>query len=708
MRVAPKRSSWRRTAAIITAMTVAATGSLVAAQAATATPMSTRVWAGKSLNVAEPDPGSGGQGSGIIEIVDPVSTSVEDEGDSITLPITATCYEPTSDGQVPSIEFTLGGETFVPYGEWTTDGGLETFTGAVDIDVYYNFTTLSVLAGGTSCFVGPNGSMNEPLYSFFITPFVCPELPGVSLEGETSDFPVASPSHGYTTVWELDDDGGISDNEAFFGDLGYQDDAFDGFSDWAFGDDIDSELKDHCVTRDEENGNDWGAGRYGDLALTTQNHYFASADLVRRSWTFENNTGNAVDGFDVTLETNWGSDDETEHVALTSWGQVSGDGGDSDPVVTMLWGGSDAHVADTAMLPSARIADDYAAATEDSEAWLEETGTFSSLYLEGVPGDRVLNWGDGAVGPTVFRGLDQNDDEEDIDDVFTTYAVPALADGESVTIVEFAHIQYYDAQGDQWVDSIVANGTVGEYYADAVTGPEGSSSFWLGGGSLPEGLTLNESTGAITGTPVGPAGCSVAVIGAGNETDKFVKRFVICIAAVSNSGEDSDGSEDGTEEEGEEQPADLALALILGFEVGDSLADASTLVAANGLMADSAWTLTMHSTPRVIGSGNADADGVIVKEVGLPLDTAAGAHELILAGISPEGAVVTAHAWFALDSDGIITAISLDGPVTAPAATTDASLASTGAGFVAPGLVIAVLALLLGAGLVLLRRRRAA
>jgi len=55
--------------------------------------------------------------------------------------------------------------------------------------------------------------------------------------------------------------------------------------------------------------------------------------------------------------------------------------------------------------------------------------------------------------------------------------------------------------------SSLPNGTIGISYSNQINGTVSSSgTFTISSGSLPSGLTLNPSTGAITGTPLGPSG----------------------------------------------------------------------------------------------------------------------------------------------------------------------------------------------------------
>lgn len=191
-------------------------------------------------------------------------------------------------------------------------------------------------------------------------------------------------------------------------------------------------------------------------------------------------------------------------------------------------------------------------------------------------------------------------------------------------------------------------------------------------GSLPVGLTLN-ADGTITGSPlaIGP--------------------YDVIVQA------EQDGETSEQEFTGSVLPPSVTLTLNFGIGSSDLTLDA----AATGLAPGSDWSLQLHSTPATISSGIVAGNGSFSSTVRIPAGTPAGAHELILSGLSPSGAAVTAHAWFTLGRDGTILAISFTGPTPGLA-----SLASTGAPDVDGAILVGLLGLIVGAGLLIFRRRR--
>ncbi|MFC5931231.1 putative Ig domain-containing protein [Cryobacterium melibiosiphilum] len=197
-------------------------------------------------------------------------------------------------------------------------------------------------------------------------------------------------------------------------------------------------------------------------------------------------------------------------------------------------------------------------------------------------------------------------------------------------------------------------------------------------GTLPAGLTLTED-GVLAGTPT-TAGSSTFTVTASNgvDPDAVGTTHTLAIAVP-------------------------AAALKLGFAVGAKISGATTTATAVGLQAGSAWTVQVFSTPQLLANGTVGISGAVTSPVTLPSNLAAGSHHLLFTGVSASGAALTATAWFQVNAQGLVTAISLTGPTSAPA-TAAAALSDTGAN-ADIALNLALLALLLGAGLLLARRR---
>lgn len=150
---------------------------------------------------------------------------------------------------------------------------------------------------------------------------------------------------------------------------------------------------------------------------------------------------------------------------------------------------------------------------------------------------------------------------------------------------------------------------------------------------------------------------------------------------------------------------DLALDLALDLEVGGEYADAGTTLVGGGLAANSKYTLTEHSVPKLLFTGTTLPNGNFYDETALPTDCRPGSHTLVLTGTSPSGQQVSDLVTYTVDDNCIVTAFD---PYAAAngAPNPEAALASTGAeagnfGLIAAGLIAA------GGVAVVARRRKA-
>lgn len=221
-----------------------------------------------------------------------------------------------------------------------------------------------------------------------------------------------------------------------------------------------------------------------------------------------------------------------------------------------------------------------------------------------------------------------------------------------------------------FTDTTIADLTVGTPLADAIAAT-GDATIVYSSTTLPPGLTLNPTTGALTGTPT-TAGDYVVTFTASNGVNPdatFIWEPTIAAAPE--------------------------LDLTLNFAPGTTIDTATTEIGAGNLQVGSTYTLYMHSTPRLLYTGTIDATGAFLHTITLPADTPVGAHELILTGVAPDGTVLTARAWFTLLPNGTIGAISYVGPLSF-------SLAATGSD---PLLPLGLAGGLLLAGYLVARRR---
>ncbi|HLP23820.1 MAG TPA: hypothetical protein VK139_07250 [Microbacteriaceae bacterium] len=155
-----------------------------------------------------------------------------------------------------------------------------------------------------------------------------------------------------------------------------------------------------------------------------------------------------------------------------------------------------------------------------------------------------------------------------------------------------------------------------------------------------------------------------------------------------------------------------ALDLSLDLSVGGAYADAATALAGGGLMPNSEYTLTEHSTPREIFTGTTLPNGNFYDETALPTDCRPGSHTLILTGTSPAGTPVSDWVTYTVDDTCTVTAFDpyakANGAPNPDAPAAPAALASTGSNVSAAISVIAMFATLGVAAFMMAGRRRRA
>jgi hypothetical protein len=319
----------------------------------------------------------------------------------------------------------------------------------------------------------------------------------------------------------------------------------------------------------------------------------------------------------------------------------------------------------------------------------------------------------------------------------------------------------YDNVAPVWSDTTLASSAVGTTYSNFVAATGTAVLHYVRtGGALPLGLTLDELTGEIHGTPLiedtktftitasndygsvehefsmttGPAGVAptwsetaiedltVGVAVSDSVTAVGDPTIVYSVAGDLPTGLALDtvtGAITGTPTEAgdfeftltatnafghvdEHKSVTVVVApeldLQLQFAPGTDITDAKTEISADGLQVGSTYTLYLHSTPILLYSAIVDATGGFSWLVTIPANTPVGAHELILTGVAPDGTVMTAHAWFTLRADGTIGAISYLGPLALAVA-----LAFTGS---EPLLPLGIASLLVLGGYLALRRSR--
>ncbi|MDM7832137.1 beta strand repeat-containing protein [Cellulomonas edaphi] len=200
---------------------------------------------------------------------------------------------------------------------------------------------------------------------------------------------------------------------------------------------------------------------------------------------------------------------------------------------------------------------------------------------------------------------------------------------------------------------------------------------------LPAGVTWVPGTGGgrLTGTPAAVGSSRVTLTASNGVGQDATATVTLVVTAPVDEGTDpgtDPGTEPGTDPTTEpgSDPARITLS------TGSVEAGGSIHVDGGGFAAGEKVDVVLHSTPTLLVSTHADADGTVHTSAVIPASTPVGTHTVVVRGASGASASATLHVLAAGDS-----------------------LAGTGATLAGPAL-LGALTVLLGVGAVVLRARR--
>jgi hypothetical protein len=191
----------------------------------------------------------------------------------------------------------------------------------------------------------------------------------------------------------------------------------------------------------------------------------------------------------------------------------------------------------------------------------------------------------------------------------TTYEVQVQAVngvGES----PWSGLAYFTPGADgslDWEDLTIGSMLVGVPYSDGVSASGSpAATYSVTDGDLPDGLSLNPNTGAITGTPTTAGAYDFTITASNGESPDLTLTFT---GWVQEGGMDLDKTSTG--------PLGTVHVTGWGFAPGTDV------------------DIYLHSVPVWLATVTADEDGEIAADVIIPGGTANGAHRLVLEGIDP-------------------------------------------------------------------------
>jgi LPXTG-motif cell wall-anchored protein len=196
----------------------------------------------------------------------------------------------------------------------------------------------------------------------------------------------------------------------------------------------------------------------------------------------------------------------------------------------------------------------------------------------------------------------------------------------------------------------------------------------------PSGLSINSSTGVISGTPSNSGSGTFTVTATGATSGSAQSTVTYSIGSGGGGGSITP-----------------AATITLGASQGQLVAGSSVGISASGLQATAPYTVVVQSTPQTLGTGNA-VSGAVNTSVTLPSNLGAGWHTLTFSSTASDGSPMTSVLYFEVSSTGTLLATSSTKP---------AALANTGFDgmpFIASGVAL----MILGAGVMLVTRRKSA
>lgn len=156
-------------------------------------------------------------------------------------------------------------------------------------------------------------------------------------------------------------------------------------------------------------------------------------------------------------------------------------------------------------------------------------------------------------------------------------------------------------------------------------------------GSLPAGVSLNRTTGQLSGTPSEAGNYSFSVVASNDEGSSVSDSYSLNISAP-------------------DAKIDIKVA------IGEPALGAPVSVESAGLKPNSDYSITIRSTPQVVGVGKTSKLGEILANVRVPENLEPGWHSITLETSAADGTLLKEITWFEITATGLLEAVQPSEP----------------------------------------------
>ncbi len=201
---------------------------------------------------------------------------------------------------------------------------------------------------------------------------------------------------------------------------------------------------------------------------------------------------------------------------------------------------------------------------------------------------------------------------------------------------------------------------VGDALSDQVsTTAWPAASFSLSSGRLPTGVILSSTTGALAGTPSEAGTFSFAVLATNS---RGTAELHATIVVQTEPAPPTPETPEITEPESE-TPAETTIQF--DIPVGIDVVGAPVVIQSSGLAPGAPFTITVRSTPQVVGSGSVNELGEIGTTIGIPGNLEPGWHSITVDSTSVSGEASSEVIYFEITESQILETISSTPPTPA-------------------------------------------